>query len=300
MQTIAHLRSALLAHYDLAGRKSVDRARIAISNFCSDFSDDTLLSEIGYQDLQNWAAARLQERAPATVRYELAIVRKGWRELGKCSNERPPPFPLIRVENTRERFLEDKEIAEIRKRLRPSLSSLVGFLAWTGWRVGEATSLPLGNVAQHEGKIYLSASKSKNGKQRIFPYAKFAELDRLIGEQIKATEALGKRLGSPIPTLFWSDRGRSAGSPLKSFRKAWSTACREAGVPWAKVHDLRRSAVRRLVRAGVQRKVSMRLTGHLTEAVFERYNIVVDNDLNDAMGKLSDYVGQEEQQAIGQ
>src|SRR2546422_10239514 len=56
------------------------------------------------------------------------------------------------------------------------------------------------------------------------------------------------------------------GKPIKSLRRAWMTACREAGRPGLLLHDLRRSAVRNLERAGISRSVAMKLTGHKTEA----------------------------------
>jgi integrase len=65
------------------------------------------------------------------------------------------------------------------------------------------------------------------------------------------------------------------------------TACRKAGVPGLLLHDLRRSAVRNLERAGVSRSVAMKLTGHKTENVYRRYAIVAENDLREAGIKLA-------------
>jgi hypothetical protein len=57
------------------------------------------------------------------------------------------------------------------------------------------------------------------------------------------------------------------GKRITDFRGAWASACEVAGHPGMLVHDLRRSAVRKMGRAGLSRSVAMQLIGHKTEAV---------------------------------
>jgi integrase len=61
----------------------------------------------------------------------------------------------------------------------------------------------------------------------------------------------------------------------KRFCKRWAAARRAAGYPALLFHDLRRSCVRNLERAGVSRSVAMQITGHKIISVYQRYRIIM-------------------------
>jgi hypothetical protein len=69
------------------------------------------------------------------------------------------------------------------------------------------------------------------------------------------------------------------------------SACKAAGVPGRIPHDFRRTAVRNLVRAGVPDTIAMKVTGHKTRAVFDRYDITSEEDLAEAARKLQALAG---------
>jgi hypothetical protein len=86
--------------------------------------------------------------------------------------------------------------------------------------------------------------------------------------------------GIIVPGVF--DRN---GEAIRSIRGAFAAACCRAGHPKTP-HDYRNSAVRNLVRAGVSEKVATVVTGHLTGAVFDRYDIVDRDDVRGALRAL--------------
>ena len=83
---------------------------------------------------------------------------------------------------------------------------------------------------------------------------------------------------------------RARGRAIDDFSVVWRRACKDAGLEGRLFHDLRRSAARNMDRAGVSRHVAMQITGHKTEAMYRRYNIVSEQDIRAALVKTQAYL----------
>src|SRR5262249_27207753 len=155
----------------------------------------------------------------------------------------------------------------------------------TGWRIqSEVLRLKWNHVDFDEGCVRLDPGMAKGRKPREFHFTK--ELKLLLESQGRCADELVDR-GLVTEDVFFNSKGER----VKDYRKSWRNACLAAGLaqseeigktkrgrPILKIttlripHDFRRTAVRNLVRAGVQEKVAMQMTGHKTRAVFDRYN----------------------------
>ena len=146
-----------------------------------------------------------------------------------------------------------------------------------GWLKGagsEVQTLQWTQVDFERNRVYLAPGTTKNEEARWFPITE--ELHTILKVQLGKRNEL-KEQGKISPLVF-SKNGRQ----IKSFYKAWRTTCKAAGVPGRLLHDFRRTGVRNIDRSGIPRTVAMKLTGHKTESVYRRYNIVSDRDLEQA------------------
>ena len=143
-------------------------------------------------------------------------------------------------------------------------------------RRGEISKLTWAAYDRETSTLTLPARSTKSKKPRTLVL-------QGIYHEIIARRLFGRRLDSPL--IF-----HRQGKPMGSFRKAWASACKKAGVSGSLFHDLRRTAVRNMIRAGIDQAVAMSISGHRTDAVFKRYNITSDEDLREAQDKLEGYV----------
>ena len=126
------------------------------------------------------------------------------------------------------------------------------------------------------GVIRLSPRRSKTRIGRVLPMS--APLRQVLDRRGGVRRAGDRR-------VFRRD-----GVPVRVWRTALRDACRKAHVPHRMLHDCRRTAARNLIRAGVPERIAMLLTGHKTRAVFDRYNIVNEQELLTAGERLAAYV----------
>jgi hypothetical protein len=105
------------------------------------------------------------------------------------------------------------------------------------------------------------------------------------------TRELSEIVNSRIAWIFHRN-----GKRVKDFRESWEQAAVRADLPnslgW--FHDLRRSAVRNMENAGIDRKTAMGISGHKTDSVYRRYRIVSSRDLRTAADKMNDYFSKEQ------
>jgi len=187
---------------------------------------------------------------------------------------------MLKENNVRIGFFEREQFEALLKQLtgcgREDLQPVVRFAYITGWRRSEILSLQWRQVDFETGRVCLDPGTTKNDEGRIFTFTH--ELRCLLEEQRAKAELLRIK-GIICPWVF-----HRSGRQIREFKRAWATACRRAGLPGRILHDFRRSAVRNLVRAGIPERVAMKMTGHKTRSVFERYNIVSSGDLAHVCG----------------
>lgn len=280
--TLEELLGDVVTDYRVNARRSLSDLERRIRLHLLPFFRGRIAINITAADIRKYVELRQAEKASnGQINRELAVLRRAF-SLGveAVKVTMAPKFSLLQENNVRVGFFERDQFEAVRRYLPEELKAVITFAFITGWRVNsEVLPLQWRQVDFDAGTIRLDAGMTKNGEGRVFPFT--AELRSLLGQLRANTTALERQNGLICPWVFHRN-----GKQIRNFRRAWITACKKAGCPSRIPHDLRRTAVRNLVRAGVPERVAMTLTGHKTRAVFERYNIVSEADLVSAAVRL--------------
>jgi integrase len=216
-----------------------------------------------------------------------------------------PYFPRLKESNVRKGFVEDaahSKIAEQAGKVGLWMRAIYEVGYELGWRESEVVGLRVCQIDLAHRVIRLDPGSTKNDDGRTI------KMTPTLFELLRLCVA-GKQ---PEHAVFT----RADGSAVVDFRRTWwsvcigtglgSLSCRKCGAVVLKkceacgatlhkgtlkyagllYHDLRRTAIRNMVRRGIPEKVAMMISGHKTRSVFDRYNIVSERDLADAALKI--------------
>lgn len=230
-------------------------------------------------------------KANATINRQTGALRQAFnlaarRKPPKLS--RVPYIPMLREDNARQGFVAPATFHAIIAGLPSHLADLATFAYMTGWRKGHVLNLRWDQVDFDGGRVS-SGTKAKNKQAPGLPMSK--ALRALLERRWAARRYQAGKATGISTYVFHGGNGKA----VVDFKRSWATACTAAGVPGVLFHDLRRSAVRNMVRAGVHQNAAMRISGHKTQAMFTRYDITSDDDKLEAMEKAAAYVETEAQ-----
>jgi len=274
--TLIAMLSEALRFYKRKGRKSLEHVERHAKRLRSGFAGRRA-DEITADAVNDYVEDRLEEEAAnASINRELAFLRLAYnlaRKAGKLKAEMVPYIEMLPENNRRLGFFEQEHYEAVLSHLPDYLKGVLTMGYWTGMRKSEILGLKWDQVDVFNRLVFLE--RTKNGEDRTLPLND--ELYQMVMER-------AKQRVEGCPYVF-----HRFGEHIQSFGKAWNTACKKADCEGKLVHDLRRTGVRNLIRAGVAQSVAMKISGHKDARIFARYNIVDTRDVAEAMRKVSQY-----------
>jgi integrase len=280
--TVDSLYDVLLADYRI-NEKTVEWAERCWRVHLKPFFGGMQAKNVGTDSLSRYIEARRGEQAAnGTINRELSLLQRSFM-LAYESQPRKIAHPLrfhrLAESKPRQGFIEQKQYdalaancSDLFMRTMLTLAYSFGFrkAELIGNKKAKQPPLKVSDVNLLAGTLQLR--DSKNGESR--KVALTGDAKNLLAACIT-----GK---GPEDNVFT----RKCGNAVKDFRETWEKVTLAAGVPGLLFHDLRRSAVRNMVRGGIPETVSMQISGHKTRDVFDRYNITSERDITDAARKI--------------
>lgn len=296
--------------YKLDGGRGLTQFRAHLKPIREAFGDMRAV-DVTASRIDDYIDGRLEEdnRAPGTINRETQLLGQAFK-LGIRRRQvlTAPHIRRLAENNVRQRFFERAEFEAVVAGLPEYLQDFARFAYICAWRKGQIASLTWSDIDRSAGIVQARAENVKN--HRAHKIVLEGELEHINERRWEAREY--KAPSGPGISQYVFHRN---GKPICDPRRAWAAACKAAGlvkpklgkdgkpvtefvdgkqtivmVPSRIFHDLRRSSVRNMVRAGVREGVAMAISGHRTRAVFDRYNISSDEDLRQALKQTQEHV----------
>jgi integrase len=311
--------SLVLGADDLPKVNQIDRLDEFFRGYrCRDIQTSTSLLD------EFVAGLKAQKYSNGSINRSLSALRAMFSlaHKRKVLHDVPTYYPMLPEATPRKGFFEREEYRALLNSLPDDLKPLLMIGYWTGLRVEEVRGLLWEQIDFLNGLIRLNPGETKNDEGRNAPMP--TELSAILR---------GRRATCPANFPFVCYRLDRLGHAHKvnSFCRAWRNHCVKIGLgrwieatdpvtgeplydkprgprskPKRKMiykgklyHDLRRTGVRNLVRAGVPQSVAMDISGHKTISVFKRYNITDEKDVLEAGRKLERFIQTQERGQFG-
>lgn len=162
------------------------------------------------------------------------------------------------------------------------------------FRVGRRFAAIAPEAPGTKSLVRLEVGTTKNDEGRELPFGGYPQLRAVLVEALEDTRRHERGREQLIPHVF-----HRAGQAIRDFRAQWDRPTEAAGVPATVFHDLRRTAARVMVDAGIPRSRCMRRTGHKTESMFERYNIKSRDQAREGTARMGEAVDEARRRAEG-
>jgi integrase len=270
--TLSELYNGLIAEYKRRGKKTTAWVEARWKHRLEPFFGSVRASEVS-TDLLNRYIDKQQADGlgDATINRDMAAIKRAFSLAYHCSPRKVQEMPCFPDRLTeplpRKGFVDEAGYSALCKNAGHLwLRSLLALAYSFGLRKEEMLGMKVEQIDLPSRLIRLQ--ETKNGEPRKIKMT--GEVYTLIQQCI-----VGK---APADCVFT----RASGKPVKSFRGEWDKLVIAAGLPELILHDLRRSAVRNMVRRSIPQQVAMAISGHKTPSVFARYNITSERDITAA------------------
>jgi integrase len=246
------------------------------------FFEGCVAADFTYHKLMAFVKDRQQAgRGDATINRSLTALKMMFKLAVKARRipaMAVPEFPHLKEPPAREDYFTLEQYTKVSAALPEYLRPVFAVGFYCGLRSEEILSRKWSHIDLKAGLIHLLPGETKNNEGRTVPMA---------GPVLEMLRAL--RIANPESEFVFTRNGK----PVKDFRSAWNAALKSAGLVAGRnghtFHGTRRAFTTDLMRAGVNMKTAMALTGHKDPGVFRRYQQVDEKDAIAAARALTEY-----------